>query len=98
MALAFAAQLAQKKDHIQDLLEILKTWIRDLCIWPYHPTLVINSDQTETLDRVRAGLEDGQLLTMWQALEKAQKDIAAKANLRLSVDVMALSMAGYKLH
>jgi len=97
-ALAFAAQLAQKKDQVQDLLEILKTWIRDLCIWPYHPALVINSDHKETLDRVRAGLDDRQLLSMWQALEKAQKDIAAKANLRLSVDVMALSMAGYKLH
>jgi DNA polymerase-3 subunit delta' len=98
MALAFAAQLAQKKDHIQDLLEILKTWIRDLSIWPYHPDLVINSDHKETLGSVRAGLDDRQLLTMWQAVDKAQKDIAAKANLRLTVDVMALSMAGYAFH
>jgi len=97
MALAFAAQLAQKKDLVQDLLEILKTWIRDLSIWPYHPGLVINSDHKKTIDSVRAGLDDRQLLAMWQAVEKAQKDIAGKANLRLTVDVMALSMAGHTL-
>ncbi len=98
MALAFAAQLTRKKDQVQDLLEILKTWIRDLSIWPYNPDLVINSDHKKTLASVRAGLDDRQLLAMWQAVEKAQKDIAAKANLRLTVDVMALGLAGYTLH
>jgi DNA polymerase-3 subunit delta' len=95
LALAFAGQLAQKKDMVQDLLDILKTWIRDLSIWPYHPELVINKDHKATLNEVRAGLSEKQLLSMWQAVEKAQKDIAARANLRLTVDVMALSMAGF---
>lgn len=94
MALAFAAQLTRKKDQVQDLLEILKTWIRDLAIWPYRPDLVINCDQKQTLGNVRAAMDDNRLLAMWTAVDKAQKDIAAKANLRLSVDVMALSMAG----
>jgi DNA polymerase-3 subunit delta' len=95
LALAFAGQLVQKKDAVQDLLDILKTWIRDLSILPYHPDLVINSDRRATLDKVRAGMHENQLLAMWQAVEKAQKDIAARANLRLTVDVMALSMAGF---
>ena len=95
-ALAFAAQLAQKKEKITELLEFLKTWIRDLSIWPYHPSSVINRDYSEVLARVRAELDDGQLLAIWHAVEKAQKDIAAKANLRLTLDVMALSMAGHR--
>ncbi len=94
-ALAFAAQLAQKKDQIAELLEVLKTWIRDLSVWPYHPSFVINSDYNEVLATVRSGLQDRELLDMWRAVEKAQKDIAANANLRLTLDVMALSMAGY---
>jgi DNA polymerase III subunit delta' len=94
-ALAFAAQLSQKKDQVSDLLEILKTWIRDLSILPYQPALVINSDLDYILDRARNGLDDIRLLAIWQAVEKAQKDIAAKANLRLTLDLMALSMAGY---
>ncbi len=95
MALTFAAQLAQKKDQIQALLEILKTWIRDLCIFPYHPGLLINGDHRRILEDVRSAIDDRALLAMWSAVEKAQKDIAAKANLRLTLDVMALSMAGY---
>jgi DNA polymerase III subunit delta' len=94
-ALTFAAQLAQKKDQVVELLEILKTWIRDLSIWPYHPSAVINRDYHEVLASVRTGLNDQKLLAMWGAVEKAQKDIAAKANTRLTLEVMALSMAGY---
>lgn len=96
MALAFAAQLSQKKEQIVQLLEILKTWVRDLSIWPYYPESVINSDYNETLDRLRSEMDDRQLLYLWQTIEKAQKDIESKANLRLTLDVMALSMAGYK--
>ncbi len=94
-ALAFAAQLADKKERVAALLEFLQTWIRDLIVWPYHPSSVINGDYRETLARVRSALDDSRLLDIWQAVEKAQKDIAAKANLRLTLDVMALSMAGY---
>ena len=67
-------------------------------IYPYHPALVINSDQRVLLDKVRAGLDDTRLLAMWQAVEKAQKDIAAKANLRLTLDIMVLHMAGQAVH
>ncbi len=94
-ALAFAAQLADKKDQVGSLLEFLKTWVRDLTVWPYHPSSVINRDYSEVLARTRSGMDDNQLLVIWQAVEKAQKDIAAKANLRLTLDVMALNMAGY---
>ena len=72
-ALAFAANLAQKKEQMTELLEILATWIRDLTIWPYHPDSVINSDYGEVLAHVRAGMDDQRLLGMWQAVEKAQK-------------------------
>lgn len=94
-ALAFAAQMAEKKEQVSALLEFLKTWVRDLTILPHHPSSVINRDYSEVLAQVRSGMDDGRLVAIWQAVEKAQKDIAAKANLRLTLDVMALSMAGY---
>lgn len=94
-ALSFAAQLAQQKDQVADLLELLATWIRDLSVWPYQPASVINGDCRQVLARVRDGMDDRRLLTIWQAVEKAQKDIAANGNLKLTLDVMALSMAGY---
>ena len=96
LALTFAAQLSQKKEQITELLELLKTWIRDLSIWPYRPQSVINSDYDEELALTRSNMDDEQLLCLWNAVEKAEKNIAAKANMRLTLDVMALSMAGYQ--
>ena len=91
-ALAFSARLAQKKDQIQDRLDFLKIWIRDLIIWPYEPSLIMNTDNRHSLAPARTKLDDNCLLALWTAVEKAQKDIAARANLRLTLDVMAISM------
>ncbi len=93
VALAFSAQLALKKDRVQELLDFLKIWIRDLIIWPYAPSLIMNTDSGLRLAPARARLNDECLLSLWTAVEKAQKDIAAKANLRLTLDVMATRMA-----
>lgn len=95
LSLAFAAQLANQKAQIHDLLSLLKTWIRDLSITPYHRAGVINQDKQSELNHVRQHFDDRKLLALWNAVEKAQKDIAAKANLRLTLDIMALRMAGH---
>ncbi len=95
LSLAFAAQLSKKKTDIPDQLELLKTWIRDLSIIPYHPDRVINRDRQTLLHQVRQHLDEQKLQALWEAVERAQKDIAAKANLRLTLDTMALKMAGY---
>jgi DNA polymerase III subunit delta' len=93
LALAFAAELARQKEKTVPRLETLKTWIRDLSIWPYEPRCIINKDRERMLQAARADLDDGTLLHLWQAVEKAQKDIQANGNLRLTLDVMALRMA-----
>jgi DNA polymerase-3 subunit delta' len=94
VALAFSTQLAQYKDKVMDLLDMLKTWIRDLNIRPYLPERIINRDREQLIDAIRSDMDEKRLLDLWDAIEKAQKDIAARANLRLTLDVMALRMAG----
>ncbi len=94
LALAFSAQLTQYNDKVMDLLDILKTWIRDLNIQPYQPGQMINRDREHLIDAIRSGMDETRLLDLWDAVEKAQKDIAARANMRLTLDVMALRMAG----
>ena len=93
LALAFSAELAQSKAQIDDDLETLKSWVRDLSVWPYKATHIVHADRKETLAQVSEQLSDGQLTVIWEALEKAQKDIAGNANLRLTLDNMALRMA-----
>jgi DNA polymerase III subunit delta' len=92
-ALAFSAQLALRKERIESNLEILKTWIRDLGVSNHWPGHVINLDRTAILQTIRARIRDEQITRIWQAVESAQRSIAANGNLRLTLDVMALRMA-----
>jgi DNA polymerase-3 subunit delta' len=92
-ALAFSAQLSGRKDQVQELLDVLKIWIRDLIVWPYQPSLILNTDYQQRLGPLRAALDDTCLLALWMSVEKAQKAIAARANLRLTLDVMVISMS-----
>jgi DNA polymerase-3 subunit delta' len=94
MALAFSNQLAQHKDKVTDLLDMVKIWIRDLAIHPYQPGRIINGDREDLIGAIRSDMDNDRLLDLWDAVENAQKDIAARANLRLTLDVMALRMAG----
>ncbi len=91
-ALAFAGRLAAEKENAGELLELLRVWVRDLAIWPYQPDLVVHQDRRQQLQRVRETLDDHRLLTIWAAVEKARKDIAANGNLKLTLEIMALRM------
>jgi DNA polymerase-3 subunit delta' len=93
-ALLFAAELAAHKEAVEEDLKILKTYIRDLWILPYAPERIVFRDCADRLSRTRACTDDERLSGLWGAVEKAQKDIAANANLRLTLDVMALRLAG----
>ena len=92
-SLAFAAELAARKDEIVDLIDVLMTWVRDLCILPHAPEQIANTDCIDLLGKVRSGISRQRLLKVWDALAKTQKDIAANANLRLTLDAMALKIA-----
>ncbi|MDA8140023.1 MAG: DNA polymerase III subunit delta' [Desulfobacteraceae bacterium] len=92
MTLAFSALVTLHKGEIDSNLEILSTWIRDLSLLPFAPRQVIHRDRLTTLQKARAGFNDRQLTALWETVEKAQKDIAANGNLRLTLDVMTLRM------
>jgi DNA polymerase-3 subunit delta' len=91
-ALAFAGQLAARKERVQELLNTLKTWVRDLNVVDYNPTEVVNEDLKEMLGKAGKSIHPEQKLHWWQTIDKAQKDIAGNANLRLTLDIMALGL------
>jgi DNA polymerase III subunit delta' len=93
-ALAFAGVLAARKERIQEDLAILKGWIRDLWILPHAARHILHHDCEARLGQVRARIGAERLRFLWETIDKAQKDIAANANLRLTLDVMALRMIG----
>ena len=91
-AIAFAAQLAGHKDRIEEFLGILKTWVRDIGMVAVNPETVVNRDQRNALEAIGRHVDAQTVLEWWDIIGKAQKAIAGNANLRLTLDVMALAL------
>jgi len=91
--LAFAERLSKNKETLFDALEIMKTWLRDLVVWKYHPEKIINKDFIDSIQNISQKSTAASLLLKIAAIQEAQKDIQANSNLRLTLDVLMMRMA-----
>jgi DNA polymerase III subunit delta' len=92
--LAFAAALAGDRDHLGETLEFMCDWLRDLAVWRFAPERITNTDLRELVETaVRKSSLDG-IQRKIEAIENARRHIAANGNLRLTLEVMTLRLAG----
>lgn len=90
--LAFAEKLAADKAMLADTLDIMSGWLRDLAVYPSHPGKILNTD-AESAIRHNAGTEPIHVLyTRAAAVWKSQKDIAAYANPRLTIERLLVEL------
>jgi len=90
---SFAERLSKNKEIIQDSLEIIKTYLRDLIIYKYSPEKIINKDLIRKIQYASQKIAVKSLLSQIEAIQKAQKDIQANTNLRLTLEVMMLRLS-----
>jgi len=90
---SFAERLSKNKEIIQDSLEIIKTYLRDLIIYKYSPEKIINKDLSHKIQYVSRKISVKSLLSQIEVIQTAQKDIKANANLRLTLEIMMLKFA-----
>ncbi len=90
--LAVAEKLFKLKESINDSLEIIKFWLRDILIYPYSPDKIVNQDMGQEIARLSQSEPHGLLLKKLDAVESAQKAIEANANLRLTLEVMVMRL------
>ena len=93
--LAFSEKLAQEKDRLENALEILKIWFRDLMIYPLSPEMVVNKDFSHTLKRLSEETTTGDLLSAYDAIQSALEKINGNANPRLTLDVMMMKLTEF---
>jgi len=93
--LAFSEKLAQKKDRVEDALEILKIWFRDLMIYQLSPDMVVNKDLSHTLKRLSEEAAMDDLLSAYDAIQSAQEKLNGNANPRLTLDVMMMKLTEF---
>lgn len=91
--LAFAEKLSGNKEELQDSLEIIKTWLRDLAVCKHAPGAIINRDRAESIDRASREISTDWILSKTAAVQAAQRALRSNANPRLALEVMMLKLA-----
>jgi DNA polymerase III subunit delta' len=93
--LALAEKMAKSKDKesIHDLLEMIKTWHRDLVIAKYCPNKIINKDLMENIRNVTRQYPQNMLLRRMAVIQQAQKEIDTNVNPRLVLETLFLTLA-----
>jgi DNA polymerase-3 subunit delta' len=73
MLMAFAEMLKKNKDFLFDSLEIMKSWLRDLVIYNFHPEKIINKDLITKIQYASQKIDIKSLLLKIDAIQAAQK-------------------------
>lgn len=92
--MAFAEKLSKNKDLVEDSLEIMKTWFRDLAVYPFYPDKLINRDLAESVQKASHQMPLDTILSKIDAIQSAQKLIRSNGNLRLTLEVMTFRLSG----
>jgi DNA polymerase-3 subunit delta' len=93
LQLAWAGQLGRNKARLEDSLEILQIWLRDLMVYGHNPQKIINKDLTDKIQYASQGVDTKALGAAFHALEEAQRKIDANANIRLTLEAMVLQLS-----
>jgi len=91
--LAFAAELSKNKEILQDSLDVIKSWLRDVIVYKHCPKKLINRDLIDNIQHASQKLATRELIAKIEAVRTAQKRIKAGANLRLTLESMVMQLA-----
>jgi DNA polymerase-3 subunit delta' len=91
--LAFSEQLAGKKDQVEESLETITLWLRDVLVAGCDPQKVMDQDRLRALTRTAAQAAPARLLACIEAVNAAKTALRSNTNVRLTLDAMVLRMA-----
>ncbi len=92
--MALAEKLSGNKETLQDHLEIIASWFRDLVVHRYAPDNLLNRDLAGQIGRRAESDPVPVLLGRVGAIQAAQRNLRSNANARLTLEVLLLQLAG----
>jgi DNA polymerase-3 subunit delta' len=92
--LLLAEEIAGRKEYIDDSLEILQSWFRDMIVSKYDPTQILNQDWCDDIKAVSGRYTIAALLDKIGAVEEARKAILRNAQPRLVLENLLIQLAG----
>ena len=93
LLLAYAEKLSKNKSTISGFLEVMLSWLRDLVIYKYSPEKVINRDLIDKVQCASQQIDIKSLFSKIEAVQAAQRNIEAKANLKLTLELLMMRLA-----
>lgn len=88
----FAEALANDKANLEDALDIMTTWFRDVLMCKFQPEKVLNGDFMESLQGASKEFSVDEILEKMAAVSATQSAILKRANPRLALEVMMLRL------
>ena len=92
--LALAEFLAGDRSRLQDSLDIMQTWLRDLLVHHYDPAKMLNADLASLVPPTRAGWRPDDIIAKMKAIENARRNIEANTNARLTCEALLIQIVG----
>ncbi len=92
--LALAERLAKERVLVEESLEIITMWLRDVLVVGLDPQRVLNRDRLELLTSAARQADRHSLLEQIDAVGEAEAALRSNTNTRLTLDAMVLRMAG----
>ena len=92
LSMAFAEMLAKDREAILDALDFLKTWFRDMAVVKAGSDNIINKDLLNRVRQMAHRYSLSAMLSHIDRLETARKKIEANANIRLTLDIMLMTL------
>ena len=88
----FAEALARDKAKLEDALDMMTTWFRDVLMCKFPPVRILNGDFMEDIQGASQELSVDEILEKMEAVFAAQSAISRRANPRLALEVMMLRL------
>lgn len=92
--LTWSEMLAREKDAVDASLQIIALWLRDMLVALHAPQLVSDQERRELLIATARRFGQVRLIEQVEAVQSASAALRSNTNLRLTLDAMALQMAG----
>lgn len=90
--MAFAERLSKDKEDFLDSIETLKIWYRDIAVFKYYPGKSIFFDLSDKTKTAFLRHTEKDILSKFDEIRIARKNILANANLRLTAETLVLRL------
>ncbi len=91
--LQWAETLAADREKALLYLEIMKSWLRDLAVFPVSPDRIVNSDDRSRISEKAGRLEKKQLLEKLDAIWQTERSLQCNARPRLAMEALFMKLA-----